>query len=107
TLFLDEIGDLQPQIQVKLLRVLEERTYERLGSNKLRAADFRLVCATHRDLERLVGEGKFREDLYYRINVVHIQLPPLRERHGDVPLLAETFLARFAARGSKNLRIGE
>jgi DNA-binding NtrC family response regulator len=96
TLFLDEIGDLTPNIQVKLLRVLEQRSYERLGSSTARAADFRLVCATHRDLEALVREGRFREDLFYRINVVRIELPPLRERKNDIPLLAEHFLEMYA-----------
>jgi DNA-binding NtrC family response regulator len=107
TLFLDEIGDLQPQIQVKLLRVLEERTFERLGSNKPRTADFRLVCATHRDLEALIAQGKFREDLYYRINVVRIDLPPLRERSDDIPRLAEHFLARYCDRSKKKVTLGE
>jgi transcriptional regulator with PAS, ATPase and Fis domain len=97
TLFLDEIGDLSPAIQVKLLRVLEQRTYERLGSTAPRAADFRLVCATHRNLADLIAEGKFREDLYYRINVVHIHLPPLRERGDDVRLLAEHCVERYKA----------
>jgi DNA-binding NtrC family response regulator len=105
TLFLDEIGDLAASIQVKLLRVLEQRTFERLGSRTSRRADFRLVCATHRSLEERVAEGSFREDLYYRINVVRIDLPPLRERGDDVRLLAEHFLAAFAAQyGQPDLR---
>jgi transcriptional regulator with PAS, ATPase and Fis domain len=106
TLFLDEIGDLSPNIQVKLLRVLEERQFERLGSNKARAADFRLVCATHRDLEQLVAEGTFRADLYYRINVVHLRLPGLREREGDVLLLADHFLRRHCDISKKSVTLG-
>ncbi|MEZ6194486.1 MAG: sigma-54 dependent transcriptional regulator [Planctomycetota bacterium] len=96
TLFLDEIGNATPALQVKLLRVLQDRVFERLGSNEERCADVRLVLATNVDLERLVAEGKFREDLYYRINVVSLQIPPLRERMDDVPALAEAFLRRFA-----------
>ena len=105
TLFLDEIGDLQPAIQVKLLRVLEDRRFERLGSNKPRDADFRLICATHRNLEQLVADGKFRADLYYRINVVHITLPPLREREGDVALLADHFLDRHCKAARKKVTL--
>jgi DNA-binding NtrC family response regulator len=106
TLFLDEIGDLAPSVQVKLLRVLEERRFERLGSNTARDADFRLVCATHRDLEEMVAEGKFRADLYYRINVVHVTLPPLREREGDILLLAHHFLRRHCKSARKKVILG-
>jgi DNA-binding NtrC family response regulator len=95
-LFLDEVGDLSLSVQVKLLRVLEERTFERLGSTTSRRTDFRLICATHRDLDAMVAERSFREDLYYRINVVRIVLPPLRERREDVPRLVEFFLEKFA-----------
>ncbi len=95
TLFLDEIGELPPAIQVKLLRVLQERTVERLGSHEPIPLDVRLVAATNRNLEQLVREGRFREDLYYRLNVVHIVLPPLRERREDIVPLAEYFLDRF------------
>ncbi|MBW2310823.1 MAG: sigma 54-interacting transcriptional regulator [Deltaproteobacteria bacterium] len=95
TLFLDEIGDLSPRVQVRLLRVLQERTYEPLGSNKTVHADIRIVAATNRDLEALVKERAFREDLYYRINVVRLTLPPLRERREDIPLLVDHFLQRF------------
>jgi two-component system response regulator AtoC len=94
TLFLDEIGDLAPSLQAKLLRALQERTIERLGSNVPIHIDIRLIAATSRDLERAVAEGAFREDLYYRLNVVTILLPPLRERPQDIPALVEHFLAR-------------
>jgi DNA-binding NtrC family response regulator len=108
TLFLDEIGDLAPAIQVKLLRVLENRTFERLGSSASRKADFRLVCATHRDLEQLVGEGRFREDLFYRINVVRIELPPLRERGDDIRELALHFVERYQETfGLSGIRLGD
>lgn len=95
TLFLDEIGDLSPRVQVRLLRVLQERTYEPLGSNTTVHADIRIVAATNRDLEALVRERSFRDDLYYRINVVRLTLPPLRDRREDVPLLVDHFLRRF------------
>jgi DNA-binding NtrC family response regulator len=94
TLFLDEIGELDPATQVKLLRALQERTFERVGSSTTITVDLRIVAATNRDLAKEVAEGNFREDLYYRVNVVPIQLPPLRERREDIRLLAETFLAR-------------
>jgi DNA-binding NtrC family response regulator len=97
TLFLDEIGNATPALQVKLLRVLQDRSFERLGSNEERSTDVRLVLATNVDLEKQVTEGSFREDLYYRINVVRLEIPPLRERREDIPALAETFLRRFAS----------
>jgi DNA-binding NtrC family response regulator len=92
TLFLDEIGDLALGLQPKLLRVLQERTFERLGSNTTFNANIRVICATNQNLEEMVKEDKFREDLYYRLNVVQMHLPPLRERRDDVPLLAQHFL---------------
>ncbi|MBW2426027.1 MAG: sigma-54-dependent Fis family transcriptional regulator [Deltaproteobacteria bacterium] len=94
TLFLDEIGELDPAVQVKLLRALQERTFERVGSSQSTSVDVRIVTATNRDLAQDVADGQFREDLYYRVNVVPIQLPPLRERREDIRLLAETFVAR-------------
>jgi DNA-binding NtrC family response regulator len=101
TLFLDEIGEIDATIQVKLLRFLGERTFERVGSNKTLNADVRLVTATNKDLEELVKAGKFREDLFFRLRVVEIGLPPLRERSGDIPLLAQNFLREFARENEK------
>ncbi|MCS7268751.1 MAG: PEP-CTERM-box response regulator transcription factor [Geminicoccaceae bacterium] len=95
TLFLDEIGDLSPELQAKLLRFLQERTLERLGGREEIRVDVRIVCATHRDLKRLMVEGRFREDLYYRIAEVEVPLPPLRERPGDAVLLARHFLDQY------------
>jgi DNA-binding NtrC family response regulator len=99
TLFLDEIGDLPRGTQVKLLRVLQEQAFERLGGTRQLKVDVRLVAATHRDLEAMVRAGDFREDLFFRLNVVAITLPPLRERREDVPLLVDHFLRRFADEG--------
>ena len=96
TIFLDEIGDLPPDVQVKLLRVLEARQIERLGSPRPIAVDTRIIAATHRDLEQLIGENAFREDLYYRLNVFPIQVPPLRERVQDIPLLVWRFVEEFS-----------
>jgi DNA-binding NtrC family response regulator len=104
TLFLDEIGEIDATIQIKLLRFLGERTFERVGSNKTLTADVRLITATNKNLDTLVKAGSFREDLYYRLNVVEIRLPPLRERAGDIPLLAQTFLAEFSREMSKNVK---
>jgi two-component system response regulator HydG len=97
TLFLDEIGDVPLSQQVKLLRLLETGTYRRVGGIETQKADFRLVCATHRDLRRMVDEGVFRQDLYYRLNTFPIELPPLRKRLDDLPLLIESLLHRFAS----------
>ena len=95
TLFLDEIGDISPALQVRLLRVLQERSYEPLGAVASVRADVRVIAATNQDLGELVGAGKFREDLYYRIHVVQIDVPPLRERREDIPLLVEHFIATY------------
>ena len=104
TIFLDEVGDLPQDIQIALLRVLQEREIERVGSDKPIPVDVRVVAATHRDLETLVSEGKFRQDLLYRINVVPIHLPSLRERAADIPLLVEYFIARFGKKTGKKFR---
>jgi two-component system response regulator PilR (NtrC family) len=96
TIFLDEIGEMTPVMQVKLLRVLQERRFRRVGGLEELQADIRVIAATNQDLTRAVAEGRFREDLYYRINVIPIALPPLRERREDVPLLAEYFLVKYA-----------
>jgi len=101
TLFLDEIGEIDPALQVKLLRFLGERTFERVGSNKTLTADVRLIVATNKDIEELVKAGSFREDLFFRLRVVVIWLPPLRERAEDIPLLAQTFLKEFAEENAK------
>ena len=101
TIFLDEVGDLPPEIQVSLLRVLQEREIERVGSNKAIPIDVRIIAATHRDLNTLVAEDKFREDLLYRLNVVPIEVPPLRERVADIPLLVEYFIDRFSKKAGK------
>jgi len=101
TLFLDEIGDVPAAIQVKLLRVLQEREFERLGGTKTLKVDVRLIAATNRDLRAALEEGTFREDLYYRLNVVAIDIPPLRERKDDIPALAEFFLEKFARESGK------
>jgi len=95
TIFLDEIGEVSPAMQVRLLRVLQERTYEPLGAVRSESSDARVIVATNRDLSALVRQGVFREDLYYRVNVVRIELPPLRRRKEDIPLLAKQFIARF------------
>ncbi len=96
TLFLDEIGDLPMELQTKLLRVLENKEIKRVGENFIRKVDVRIIAATNRDLQQLIDEGKFREDLYYRLNVVNIRVPPLRERRSDIPLLIEHFLNKYS-----------
>jgi len=103
TLFLDEIGEIDPSLQVKLLRFLGERTFERVGSNKTLTAVVRLITATNKNLEELVKAGTFREDLFFRLRVVEISLPPLRERPEDIPLLAQTFLREFALENAKSV----
>jgi PAS domain S-box-containing protein len=104
TIFLDEIGDISPAVQVRLLRVLEEKTYEPLGSIKTRKTNARVIAATHQNLDALVQEGKYREDLYFRINVIKLSLPRLSERKEDIPLLAEHFIERFNLMKHRNLR---
>jgi two-component system, NtrC family, response regulator PilR len=101
TIFLDEIGEMTPVMQVKLLRVLQERRFRRVGGLEELQADIRVIAATNQDLAKAVSEGRFREDLYYRINVIPIQLPPLRDRREDIPLIAEHFLAKFAEQMEK------
>ncbi len=103
TIFLDEIGDVPPSIQVKLLRVLQEREFERLGGTKTLKVDVRLVAATNRDLRAALEQGSFREDLYYRLNVVPINIPPLREHKEDIPDLVHLFIERFSAEAGKNV----
>ncbi len=103
TVFLDEIGDITPALQVRLLRVLQERTYEPLGGTETRHADVRVIAATHRDLASLIRKGTFREDLFYRLNVVKLDLPPLRKRKEDIPLLVEHFVAKFNRRQGRSV----
>jgi two-component system, NtrC family, response regulator AtoC len=103
TIFLDEIGDVPPAIQVKLLRVLQEREFERLGGTKTLKVDVRLIAATNRDLRVALEQGTFREDLYYRLNVVPINIPPLREHKEDIPYLVDHFIARFARESGKSI----
>ncbi|MCD6319213.1 MAG: sigma 54-interacting transcriptional regulator, partial [Candidatus Desulfofervidaceae bacterium] len=103
TIFLDEIGDISPAMQVKLLRVLQEKEFEPLGAIRPVKADVRVICATNKDLARLVEEGKFREDLYYRINVIKIELPPLSKRREDIPLLIDHFIRRHNAKSRKSV----
>jgi DNA-binding NtrC family response regulator len=107
TVFLDEIGELELTLQAKLLRVLQEREIERLGSNKKIKVFFRLVSSTNRDLREDVGVGRFREDLFYRINVVQINVPPLRERREDIPLLVAEFVTEFCARENKVITMSD
>ncbi len=103
TIFLDEIGETSPEFQVRLLRVLQEQEFERVGGTKPVKVDVRVIAATNRDLKKEVDAGRFREDLYYRLNVVRIDLPPLRERREDIPLLADSFLRKFNAEHGREL----
>jgi len=103
TIFLDEIGEMSAVVQVKLLRVLQERRFRRLGGTDEVEADIRIIAATNRDLSKMVADGQFREDLFYRINVIPLRLPPLRERRDDIPLLADHFAARFATQMGKKI----
>ena len=106
TIFLDEIGDLPAEVQIKLLRVLEERQIERLGSPQSVRVDVRIVAATHRDLEQLIADGTFRDDLYYRLNVFPIRVPPLRDRAEDIPLLVWRFVDEFAKSFGRRIEAG-
>lgn len=101
TLFIDEVGDIPPPVQVRLLRVLQEQAFERVGGNETLHVDVRILAATHRDLEQMIQEGTFREDLFYRLNVVCIEIPPLRRRRSDIPLLVEHFLRTYAEENGK------
>ena len=103
TVFLDEIGEMPPTMQVKLLRVLQERKYRPVGGTEESAADIRVIAATNRDLPKSVGEGKFREDLFYRLNVIPVQMPALRERVEDIALIADHFLAKYTREMSKTI----
>ena len=107
TLFLDEIAEMSPPLQVKILRVLQEKCFERVGGNEVLSAQARIVAATHRDLEQQIGLGRFREDLYYRLNVFPVQVPPLRQRGEDILLLAEHALQRLEAQGLGRVRFGD
>lgn len=103
TIFLDEIGEINPGVQIKILRVLQEKRFERVGGEQTLEVDVRVVAATNRNLEAEVKAGRFREDLYYRLNVIHLQVPPLRERKEDIPLLIAHFLAEFNAENNKHI----
>ncbi|MFA7577955.1 MAG: sigma-54 dependent transcriptional regulator, partial [Candidatus Muiribacteriota bacterium] len=105
TVFLDEIGDMSPELQAKLLRVMEEKRFVRVGGTKEISVDIRIIAATNRNLEKAIMDGKFREDLYHRIKVINIKIPPLRERKEDIPSLVEHFLASFALRGNLIYRV--
>jgi two-component system response regulator HydG len=104
TLFLDEITEMSPSVQVKLLRVLQEGEYERVGGTETLQANVRVIAATNRDIEKEVEAGRFRQDLFYRLNVIRLEVPPLRERYADVPLLAQHFLTKFMRKNAKELR---
>ncbi|MBW2651104.1 MAG: sigma-54-dependent Fis family transcriptional regulator, partial [Deltaproteobacteria bacterium] len=104
TLFLDEIGELSPPVQVKLLRFLQEREFQRLGGNQTIRADVRIISATNQNLEEKVKDGTFREDLYYRLNVVSMTIPPLRDRRGDISVLTEYFIKQFSAENDKDIK---
>jgi DNA-binding NtrC family response regulator len=104
TLFLDEISEIEASVQVKLLRVLEERTFERVGGNETVETDIRLIATTNKDLKQLVKDGRFREDLFFRLDVVDVTLPPLRERPDDIPLLCDHFLKEYSARNAKSVQ---
>ena len=105
TLLLDEVGDLPSVIQPKLLRVLQDKAFERLGSNQTVRVDVRLIAATNHDLHRSIAEGQFREDLFYRLNVFPIYVPPLRDRKSDIPALVHYFVSRYAREAKKSIRL--
>jgi transcriptional regulator with PAS, ATPase and Fis domain len=105
TLFLDEVGTMPMALQMKMLRVLQEREFERIGDTRTIKVDVRIVAATNADLVKMVKEGTFREDLYYRLNVIHVQLPPLRDRAEDIPLLVQTFVTKFA--GGRDVTVSQ
>jgi DNA-binding NtrC family response regulator len=104
TLFLDEIGDLSAPLQAKLLRVLQDKQIRAVGDSRLKQIDVRIIAATHRDLKTMVAEGKFREDLFYRLNVLPVRVPPLRERPEDIPLLVESFICKFSAQNNSKVK---
>ena len=104
TIFFDEIGDVPLTTQVKLLRIIQEREFERVGGNETISVDVRIIAATHKDLEKMIEEGKFREDLYYRLNVIPINIPSLRERKEDIPLLVEHFVEKYSVANNKEIR---
>jgi Nif-specific regulatory protein len=104
TIFLDEIGDLSPATQIRLLRVLQEKEFERVGGNETIRTDARVIAATNRHLEQMVEQGKFRQDLYYRLNVFPIHIPPLKERKTDIPLLADFFVEKYSKLHHKNIK---
>ena len=106
TLFLDEVGTMSPALQAKLLRAVQEREFERLGDSKTIKVDVRVIAATNADIPKLIAEGSFREDLYWRLNVVSVKLPPLRDRREDIPILVKHFFEKFASgRGYRRLRV--